>query len=140
MKRDEMADLTAFVVVAEERSFTKAAAKLGWIVTSTYPKSPREVQHLNFRKDPEPDFPIVHQGDTGPDVQKMTRVLATVKSPVDHRPYLPQAFPHYGPKVVAALKKFQKEHHQKPDGKMGPQTATQLAVAKRHHAQDPARH
>lgn len=29
MKRDEMADLTAFVVVAEERSFTKAAAKLG---------------------------------------------------------------------------------------------------------------
>ena len=29
MKRDEMSDLTAFVVVAEERSFTKAAAKLG---------------------------------------------------------------------------------------------------------------
>jgi DNA-binding transcriptional LysR family regulator len=29
MKREEMADLTAFVVVAEERSFTKAAAKLG---------------------------------------------------------------------------------------------------------------
>lgn len=29
MKRDEMADLTAFVVVAEERSFTRAAAKLG---------------------------------------------------------------------------------------------------------------
>ncbi|MCW4454989.1 LysR family transcriptional regulator [Flavobacterium sp. MXW15] len=29
MNRDEMADLTAFVVVAEERSFTKAAAKLG---------------------------------------------------------------------------------------------------------------
>jgi len=29
MRREEMADLTAFVVVAEERSFTKAAAKLG---------------------------------------------------------------------------------------------------------------
>jgi len=29
MKREEMADLTAFVVVAQERSFTKAAAKLG---------------------------------------------------------------------------------------------------------------
>ncbi len=29
MKRDEMSDLTAFVVVAEERSFTKAAARLG---------------------------------------------------------------------------------------------------------------
>jgi DNA-binding transcriptional LysR family regulator len=29
MRREEMADLTAFVVVAEERSFTRAAAKLG---------------------------------------------------------------------------------------------------------------
>ena len=29
MQREEMADLTAFAVVAEERSFTKAAAKLG---------------------------------------------------------------------------------------------------------------
>ncbi|MFD1123367.1 LysR family transcriptional regulator [Methylophilus flavus] len=29
MKREEMADLTAFLAVAEERSFTKAAAKLG---------------------------------------------------------------------------------------------------------------
>jgi DNA-binding transcriptional LysR family regulator len=29
MKRNEMSDLTAFAVVAEERSFTKAAAKLG---------------------------------------------------------------------------------------------------------------
>lgn len=29
MRREQMADLTAFVVVAEERSFTKAAAKLG---------------------------------------------------------------------------------------------------------------
>lgn len=118
----------------------KAAAKLGWIVTTTYPGNAREVQHLNFRKEPETEFPIVHEGDTGPEVQKMTSVLATVKSPVDHHPYLPEAFPHYGPKVVAALKKFQLEHHQKPDGKMGPQTATQLAVAKRQHAQDPKHH
>jgi len=29
MRREQMADLTAFVVVAEERSFTKAAAKMG---------------------------------------------------------------------------------------------------------------
>src|SRR3984957_15895787 len=29
MKREQMADLTAFVVVAEEKSFTRAAAKLG---------------------------------------------------------------------------------------------------------------
>lgn len=118
----------------------KAAAKLGWIVTTTYPNSAREVQHLNFRKEPETEFPIVHEGATGPDVQKMTKALATVKSPVDHHPYLPEAFPHYGPKVVAALKKFQKEHHQNADGKMGPQTATQLSVAARQHAQDPIHH
>src|SRR3954454_8671995 len=29
MRREEMADLTAFVLVVEERSFTKAAARLG---------------------------------------------------------------------------------------------------------------
>src|SRR6516162_10531083 len=29
MRREEMADLTAFVVVAEERNFTRAAGKLG---------------------------------------------------------------------------------------------------------------
>ena len=29
MRRDEIADLAVFVVVAEERSFTKAAARLG---------------------------------------------------------------------------------------------------------------
>jgi DNA-binding transcriptional LysR family regulator len=29
MRREQMADLTAFVVVAEEKSFTRAAAKLG---------------------------------------------------------------------------------------------------------------
>src|SRR5437899_12650921 len=29
MRREELADLSAFVVVAEERSFTRAAAKLG---------------------------------------------------------------------------------------------------------------
>ncbi|WP_312219543.1 LysR family transcriptional regulator, partial [Sphingobium yanoikuyae] len=29
MRRDEIADLAAFVIVAEERSFTKAAARLG---------------------------------------------------------------------------------------------------------------
>jgi DNA-binding transcriptional LysR family regulator len=29
MRRDELADLTAFLAVAEERSFTRAAAKIG---------------------------------------------------------------------------------------------------------------
>ena len=31
MKREEIADLMAFVVVAEERSFTRAAARLSMI-------------------------------------------------------------------------------------------------------------
>lgn len=29
MRREDMADLAAFVIVAEERSFTRAAARLG---------------------------------------------------------------------------------------------------------------
>ena len=30
-----------------------AAQKLGWIATITYPNSPHEAQHVNFRKEPE---------------------------------------------------------------------------------------
>jgi hypothetical protein len=53
----------------------------------------------------------VHEGDTGSNVQEMTAVLATVRSPIDHHPYLPEAFPHYGPQVVAALKVDRKPPH-----------------------------
>jgi murein L,D-transpeptidase YcbB/YkuD len=70
-------------------------------------------------------------------VRAITHVLATVRSPVSHQPYLPEAFPHYGPQVIAAVKRFQTEHHHTADGIVGPHTATQLAVAMRAHEQNP---
>ena len=49
MKRDEMADLTAFVVVAEERSFTKGAAKLGMSQSSLSQIVRRVEERLGLR-------------------------------------------------------------------------------------------
>ena len=114
-----------------------AARSLGWIATVTYPQSAGEAQHVNFRKEPETGIPSAKPGDDGADVKKITHVLATIHSPVNHQPYLPEAFPHYGPQVIAAVKRFQTEHHQKVDGIVGPHTATQLAVALRQFEQHP---
>jgi hypothetical protein len=114
-----------------------AARQLGWIATTTYPHAALETQHLNFRKEPEPGLPTAKPDDDGPVVKEITQVLATIRSPVTHQPYLPEAYPHYGPLVIAAVKRFQTEHHQKNDGIVGPHTATQLAVASRQHALHP---
>ena len=114
-----------------------AARQLGWIATTTYPHSTHEAQHVNFRKEPEAGIPSARPGADGDDVRKITHILATIRSPVHHQPYLPEAFPHYGPKVTAAVERFQREHHQEVDGIVGPHTATQLAVALRRHQQDP---
>lgn len=116
---------------------TAAARTLGWIATVTYPGSVGEAQHVNFRREPETGIPSANPGDDGADVQKITHVLATIHSPVNRQPYLPEAFPHYGPQVIAAVKRFQTEHHQTADGIVGPHTATQLAVALRQFEQHP---
>jgi murein L,D-transpeptidase YcbB/YkuD len=39
--------------------------------------------------------------------------------------------------VIAAVERFQKEHHQKVNGKIDAATVTQLAVAMRRHEQNP---
>ena len=115
-----------------------AARKLGWIATVTYRNNVHEAQHVNFRKEPDPGVPHARPGSDGPEVRQITHILATIRSPVDGRPYLPEAFPHYGPHVIDAVKRFQAEHHQDVDGIVGPHTATQLAVALRRHEQHPA--
>ena len=115
-----------------------AARKLGWIATVTYRNNVHEAQHVNFRKEPDPGVPHARPGSDGPEVRQITHILATIRSPVDARPYLPEAFPHYGPHVIDAVKRFQAEHHQDVDGIVGPHTATQLAVALRRHEQHPA--
>jgi DNA-binding transcriptional LysR family regulator len=49
MQREEMADLTAFLVVAEERSFTRAAAKLGMTQSALSQLMRRLEKRLGFR-------------------------------------------------------------------------------------------
>lgn len=41
----------------------------------------------------------------------------------------------HGQRVIDAVKRFQKEHHQGVDGIVGPHTAPQLAVTLRQHEQ-----
>ncbi|MEP6978538.1 MAG: peptidoglycan-binding domain-containing protein [Thermoleophilia bacterium] len=115
----------------------QAAGKRGWIVTTTYPGSKQEAQHLNFRKEPERKDPTLQFSNEGPNVKRMAGILAAIRSPVDKQHYLPEAFPHFGPQVKAAVEKFQKDHHQKVDGVCGDQTWTQLHVALRAHKADP---
>ena len=115
----------------------RAATKRGWLVTTTYPGNSKETQHLNFRKEPERKDPKLQFGNEGPNVKRMSGILAAIRSPVDRQHYLPEAFPHFGPKVKAAVEKFQKDHHQKVDGVCGQQTWTQLHVALRAHKADP---
>lgn len=109
----------------------KAAAKRGWIVTTTYPKSVHEAQHLNFRKEPEAADPTLRENDDGAAVRRMTKLLHELTSPTTGERYLPEAFPHFGPKVKAAVEQFQKDHHQCVDGVCGTQTWTQLHVSER---------
>lgn len=49
MKREQLADLAAFVAVAQERSFTRAAAKLGITQSSLSHTIRRLESHLGVR-------------------------------------------------------------------------------------------
>lgn len=106
----------------------REAAKRGWIVTVTYPNNAQEAHHLNFRKAPELDIEL-EKGDTGKRVKEFTQKLANLRSPKTAEPYLDHDHFRYDRFVVAAVKRFQADYHQKQDGKFGSQTATQLEVA-----------
>jgi len=106
----------------------REAAKRGWIVTVTYPNNAQEAHHLNFRKAPELDVEL-EKGDTGKRVKEFTQKLANLRSPKTAEPYLDHDHFRYDRFVVAAVKRFQADYHQKQDGKFGSQTATQLEVA-----------
>jgi Putative peptidoglycan binding domain len=108
----------------------RAAAKRGWIVTVTYPDNAQEAHHLNFRKAPELDVAL-EKGNTGKRVQEFTQKLANLRSPKTAEPYLQHHHWRFDRFVVAAVKRFQADYHQKQDGKFGSQTATQLEVALR---------
>lgn len=108
-----------------------AAAKLGFTATRTYPRDQREYHHLNFRREPRfTVFSPLKRGSKGVRVARMAKQLAHAYD-AEGRPYLDQGQGIFDEKVEAALKRFQHEWDQKPDGVFGEQTSRQLAVAVR---------
>lgn len=111
----------------------KAAAGLRFTASVTYPANPREQHHVNFRKAPRLKlFVNLKRGARGARVKKLTRYLAIARAPETKVPYLPRAQKHFDANVEAALKRFQRDHHQASDGIYGQQTARQLAVSARY--------
>jgi murein L,D-transpeptidase YcbB/YkuD len=113
----------------------RAAAALGYTATRTYPSNPLESHHLNFRKEPPVKvLPPLKRGSKGVRVARMTKTLSIVKDK-DGAAYLARGQGIFDEKVEEALKRFQREWDQNPDGIYGPQTARQLAVALRAEKQ-----
>lgn len=123
---------------AHVRAFIREAAHEGFTATITYPHSPVEYHHVNFRKKPKIfHFNPLKLGSRGARVRYVTRVLSKIHSPHTHKPYLPYTYKRYTPAVEKAVRRFQVDHHQKPDGIYGVQTARQLAASwrwwRKHH-------
>ena len=125
------------VQVDRVQAFCAEARKEGFTVTATYPGSPREAQHVNFRKQPKVsvwDVRPLREGSRGPRVSLVVRLLWQVVDPQTRKPYLD---PHIKPKgkfnaqVTSAVKAFQRDHHQKDDGVVGIHTIRALRAAAR---------
>lgn len=111
----------------------RAAASLGFLATVTYPSSPREGQHVNFRKEPKIKVPfrVLKRGSTGSRVEKITRRLMVARDPDTGEPYLTEPSRTFTERVEKAVRSFQFDHHQKVDGIVGKQTWTQIEVSHR---------
>jgi GH24 family phage-related lysozyme (muramidase) len=116
---------------SDSEAVVRAAAKLGFTATRTYPRDQREHHHLNFRKEPKVKLRrLLKLGSKGYRVAKMTRDLTIARDPTG-KPYLDKGQGIFDEKVDAALRRFQKDWDQLVDGVYGEQTARQLAVAVR---------
>jgi hypothetical protein len=106
-------------------AFCAEARKEGFTVTATYPGSVGEAQHVNFRKLPRFSLPPLERGAHGIRVKRLTRALTKLG-------YMPKAGGTFGPVVEAAVKKFQRDHHQLADGIVGTHTIRAIKTALRH--------
>jgi peptidoglycan hydrolase-like protein with peptidoglycan-binding domain len=117
--------------------FCAEARKEGFTVTLTYPGSAQETQHVNFRKQPTISLWSVRplqEGSTGLRVRLVVRLLWAITDPQTHKPYLdPHVQPegHFTAAVTAAVKAFQHDQHQNPDGTVGVHTIRALRAARR---------
>lgn len=104
-----------------------AATKEGYTVTRTYPTSSREYHHLNFRRKPRIGFRNLKVGSKGKRVRKLYRQLHYLGYHVNAKGHL------FGYHLRDAVKLFQRDHGQKPDGIYGIQTHRQLQASVRWH-------
>ena len=120
----------------------RAARTEGFVAKITYPGNPREGHHINFSRQPRTGllFQTLKRGSTGRGVVALTRRLSYVLSPVDRKPYLDGKRSTFDAETEAALKRFQREHHQVEDGIYGPSSHRQLQTSvrwrKRHGGKD----
>lgn len=117
-------------------AFIRECAEEGWLVTQTYPASPKEAQHVNFRKRPKISLWRVRplrkgMGRVGldrPRLKKVVKLLASIQEPGRRHPYIKddRKRTSMGGTVIDAVKRFQKDHGMKADGVVGERTITLL--------------
>lgn len=123
---------------SEVPDILRAYAQLGWRATLTYPGNPRETQHVNVvskGRDFVP-FRVIRRGSRGAKVAYVRWALGFVHDPDTHKPYLPKSQRlkaltrkqdrTFGEQLEAAVKRFQRDWGQRPDGVYGRQTDAQL--------------
>jgi hypothetical protein len=117
--------------VGRRDAFCATARRHGYTVTVTYPGSVGEAQHVNFRKRPRrPSLWVMHPvraGDTGPRARWVIWALRKLGYITPHH----NAHHRIDATVVKAIKLFQRDHHQQPDGVVGIHTMRALAAARR---------
>jgi hypothetical protein len=118
-------------------AFCAEARREGFTVTLTYPGVEKESQHVNFRKQPKISLWAVRPlraGASGPRVRLVVQLLWKTVDPQTGQPYLdPNVHPNgrFTPEVAAAIKAFQRDHHQKEDAEVGIHTLRALRGAGR---------
>lgn len=122
--------------IAEIAAFIREAAREHSLVTRTYPNSRGEAQHCNFRKAPK--LPNIWKsrplkfGSKGARVNFITKMLVQIPG-ADGRKFLDSPSNTMTARVIEAVERFQREHHQKSDGVVGVQTRAQIVASYRWH-------
>lgn len=121
-------------------AFIRAANRHGWHAHITYPSNPREHHHVNLTRPPKYSptvlwkYKPIKRGDGGPRARWIVNTLRYVRDPDTKKPYLTpigKASTHIWKKQEDAIKRFQRDHHQKADGLVGLQTYRQMVASKR---------
>ena len=108
-----------------------SARKRNWVLTITYPTSPTEYHHLNFREMPQV-FDVIELGDNGPRVERLTKRLRYIHKNGNGPYWDHESQSEFGKRVKDAVEEFQHDHHLRSDGEVGPRTAHQIAVTFRN--------